>query len=371
MPAIVPTDEQRGRIRYRSVRRGMTDATLGPQYIAERIEHYIAQRLGYGAEVTITSFARIAGGASQQTYRFIANWSAGDRTPISRRLILRRQPKATLLETKQATEFAVYRAFHGTGVPVPEMLWIEDSLDIIGAPFFIAEELSGFEADPNLLQQSQYRALHPYIAEQKWSILGRIAQIDANEIGLDGVLEPVLPSDVWKRELNYWEGVIIREATQPQPIMSGAIRYLRANPPPPAQKICVVHGDYRCGNFLYDGSGKIHGILDWEMAHLGDPLEDLAWGFNRIWNYARDGRMGGLTTRENAIAIWEASSGLAVDPAALRWWMVFNCVKGQAIWLSAAKTWNDGQNRELILAFSAWYAGNSQDRSVLEAMELL
>ena len=59
---------------------------------------------------------------------------------------------------------------------------------------------------------------------------------------------------------------------------------LRRTPPPPAQKISVVHGDYRTGNFLHDGDGVIRGILDWEMAHLGDPLEDLAWALDPLWS---------------------------------------------------------------------------------------
>ena len=126
-----------------------------------------------------------------------------------------------------------------------------------------------------------------------------------------------------------------------------------------------MHADFRTGNFLYDTEGGIHAILDWEMAHLGDPLEDLAWGINPVWRWAKDERAGGLALREEAIRIWERASGLRAEPAALRWWEVFSSVKGQAIWVSSAKEFTSGKNQDLVLALSGWLMGNSQDRAAL------
>jgi aminoglycoside phosphotransferase (APT) family kinase protein len=127
--------------------------------------------------------------------------------------------------------------------------------------------------------------------------------------------------------------------------MRAAIRWMRRNPPPPAQKIAVVHGDYRTGNFLFDEEGRIRGILDWEMSHLGDPLEDLGWSLNRVWCWAQDERRGGLVDRVRAITIWEKASGLKADPAALHWWELFATIKGQAIWVSSAHAWETGKTR--------------------------
>ena len=98
---------------------------------------------------------------------------------------------------------------------------------------------------------------------------------------------------------------------EPQPITRAVIRWLRRHPPPPAQKLSVVHADYRTGNFLFDAEGEIRAILDWEMAHLGDPLEDLAWGINAVWMWSRDGLAGSLLPKADAIRIWEEASGLS------------------------------------------------------------
>jgi aminoglycoside phosphotransferase (APT) family kinase protein len=181
-------------------------------------------------------------------------------------------------------------------------------------------------------------------------------------------MQPLAAEDCWKRELEYWEARIDEDELCPQPIIRAAIRWLRRNPPPPAQKVGVVHGDFRTGNFLYDTEGDIRGILDWEMAHLGDPLEDLAWSINPVWRWARDGRAGGLAVNSEAIRIWEEASGLRADPEALHWWELFSSVKGQAIWVSSAKEFTDGKNQDLILALSGWLMGNSQDRAALLAM---
>ena len=172
----------------------------------------------------------------------------------------------------------------------------------------------------------------------------------------------------WKRELDHWEALIDKDAAEPLPITRAAIRWLRANPPPPAQRLSIVHGDFRTGNFLYDDAGEVHGVLDWEMAHLGDPLEDLGWSLQPVWTFGRPGRAGGLCGQDQAIAIWERASGLKADPTALHWWILFNCVKGQAIWVGSAAAFNAGGNKAPIMIYPAWWLINAQDRAMLQVM---
>jgi aminoglycoside phosphotransferase (APT) family kinase protein len=197
--------------------------------------------------------------------------------------------------------------------------------------------------------------------------LGEIAGADPQALGLAEVMPHVAPEDCWRRELDYWDGVLDEDEAEPLPIIRAAIRWLRANPPPPPKRIGVVHGDYRTGNFLFDTEGGIHAVLDWEMAHLGDPLEDLGWSLNPTWSFGRD-LAGGLVPREQAIAIWERASGLKADPAALHWWELFNCVKAQAIWISSAAAWTSGGNREPIMVYPPWALQNAQDRATLKVM---
>jgi aminoglycoside phosphotransferase (APT) family kinase protein len=128
-----------------------------------------------------------------------------------------------------------------------------------------------------------------------------------------------------------------------------------------------VHGDYRTGNFLYR-EDRIFGILDWEMAHFGDPLEDLAWSFMPAWQWARDGKVGGLVEQDFAVRVWEACSGLRADPRALHWWQVFSCLKAQGIWLTGAREYADGRATDVMLAFTSYWLINAQDRFLLAAL---
>ena len=331
-----------------------------------RLASYIAGRMPEAKAVIVSHLERISGGASRETYRFRLTYTA-DRQSHTRQLILRRDPPASLIDTERRVEFEAYRAFADSAVPVPKMLWLEEADGPLDHPFFIAEELTGFQAAPQMLFAGGYDAVLGRVAERKWTILGEIARADPLALGLDKVM-PVPELDAcWRRELDHWEAIFDSDEAEPQPIARAAIRWLRANPPPPAQKLSVVHGDYRTGNFLFDEAGEIHGVLDWEMAHLGDPLEDLAWGFNPIWAFGR-GLAGGLIDQDEAIAIWSRASGLEADPQALHWWTLFNCVKGQGIWVGSARAFIDGGNREPIMVYPAWWLTNAQDRAILKVM---
>jgi aminoglycoside phosphotransferase (APT) family kinase protein len=334
--------------------------------LAPRLAAYAAAKMPDATDVAVADVERISGGASRETYRFKLAWTEGGQRR-ERRLILRRDPPASLIDTERKVEFAAYHAFHGSAVPVPQMLWLEEGSEALDHPFFVAEELTGFQAAPALLFAGGYDAVLPTVAARKWTILGEIAKADPVTLGLTEVMPPPALDACWTRELDHWEAIFDRCEAEPQPIARAAIRWLRANPPPPAQKLSVVHGDYRTGNFLYDEAGEIHGVLDWEMAHLGDPLEDLAWGFNPIWRFGRP-LAGGLLPKGEAIAIWEGASGLRCDPEALHWWELFNGVKGQGIWVGSARAFIDGGNREPIMVYPAWWLMNAQDRAILEVM---
>jgi aminoglycoside phosphotransferase (APT) family kinase protein len=334
------------------------------QDLRERIAAYVRTRLGGAEGVTVHGLERIHGGASRETFRFVLRWRDGERD-VERRLVLRRDPARSLIETDRAVEFGAYKAFHGTAVPVPEPLWLEADPRHLDHPFFVMEELTGGEASPLKLFEPPYVDHLARIGRRKWTILGEIARADPARIAC---LAAVDAGRAWDRELSYWEGVLDQDEIEPQPIIRAVIRWLRRNPPPPAERLSVVHGDYRTGNFLYTADGGILGILDWEMAHLGDPLEDLAWSINRVWSWARDDRAGGLLPKADAIQIWAAASGLRADPDALLWWELFSCVKGQGIWVSAAREYHDGKNQDPMMAIPYWMQGNSQDRAALELL---
>ncbi|HVZ68970.1 MAG TPA: phosphotransferase family protein [Rhizomicrobium sp.] len=320
--------------------------------LTARLEPYLANILGV-PDLEIANLARIPGGASRETYRFRARYMR-EGTEIERGLILRRDPPASLIETERTTEFRAYRAFHGLGLPVPEPIALEEGTEVLDRPFFVMEEIENCQVG-SILSSNPYGEMREKIGRQFFSNLGRIARADVDEIGLGNLEGERDPEKCWSHEVERWEKVIDEDEREPQPIARAALRWLKRNPPPPAQKIAVVHGDYRTGNFLYDAGGNIRAILDWEMAHLGDPLEDLGWAIDPLWSHGDPSRPAGTIPRGEALAIWEKESGLKLDTAALAWWEIFASLKGLAIWISAAREYAEMRNADPVNAFSGWF----------------
>lgn len=330
-----------------------------------QLDTYCRQKWSADGFLRVQNLQRIFGGASRETWNFQVVASVGGQE-LAHDLILRRDPATSLIDTERRREFAAYRAFEGTSVPVPKTWWLEEDLQHLGSPFFVMQAITGCEASPPKLMAAPYQQHHARIATQTWGILGDIARADPSKIS--DATHGVQVDTTWRMELEHWAALVQQHAQEPQPITEAAIRWLRAHPPPPAQRLCIVHGDYRIGNLLVAPDGTVRAVLDWEMAHVGDPLEDLAWSINRSWCFNRDDRVGGIAARADAISIWESASGLVAYPQALLWWEIFSCVKGQAIWLGAARAFSDGTNRDVMMAFAAWMLTNSQERAMLELM---
>lgn len=320
---------------------------------------YVKHRLPDAENISLDSFERIHGGASRQTYRLKLTYTRNG-VKEEKGLILRIDPEKALIETEHAMEYMFYKAFHGSTVPVPAPVWLEEDGKWLGGAFFVMEEITGCETSPAKIAEPPFDRVREKIGETYCWILGQISKADPEKIGLLKNMDVPKPDECWKRELDYWEQMIEQDELEPQPVARAAIRWLRRTPPPPAQKISIIHGDYRIGNFLYDEKGKIHGILDWEMCHMGDPIEDLAYGFNLLWTSSEPNMVGCMINRERAIGLWEESSGLKCDPDAFRWWDIFSSVKGVAIWVDAARKFYDGTNRDIILGHTGWVATDIQ-----------
>ncbi len=316
--------------------------------LEDKLAAYLRAKLD-APDLTVAALARIPGGASRETYRFRAQYGGRDRG-----LILRRDPEASLIETERTTEYRAYEAFHALGLPVPEPVALELDSKPLERPFFIMEEIENCTTG-SIMSPDPFGAHRDTVGKQFFSVLGKIASVDPRDVGLSDFEGESDIHDVAMHEVARWEKVVNDDEREPQPIVRAAIRWLKRNPPPPAQKIAVVHGDYRTGNFLVDETGTIRAILDWEMAHLGDPLEDLGWAIDPLWSGGDVEHPGGMLKRAEAIRVWEQTSGLKADPKALHWWEIFASVKGAAIWMSAACEYAEGRNIDPINGFSGWY----------------
>ncbi len=333
----------------------------------DAIATYLTGRLPGARELRVTKLYRIPGGASRETWSVDAAWTDAEGRERAQGFIIRRDPPASLLDSDRRLEFAFYRTFAESNVPVPRAYWLEIDAAALERPFFVMQRIDGCESGFQTLLDPSHAPHLAGLGQRMYEILADIAALPVQGTPAADVIAVPAPEECWRRELDHWERIIDQHEMEAQPIVRAGLRWLRRNPPPPPQRVTAVHGDFRTGNFLYAGA-DIRGILDWEMAHFGDPLEDLAWSFMKAWHWAKDGRAGGVIARDEAIRIWEARSGLRADPAALHWWDVFSCVKAQGIWLTGAAEFAAGRATDLLMAFTSYWLINSQDRFLLEAM---
>ena len=338
------------------------------EQVMEQFKAFMAHQVPDASHIEIRDIRPIFGGASRETFAMEIIITQKT-SKISRRIILRREFDSGIIETQTKTEWDAYRAFCDTDVPVPELIWLEEDPKWLGSPFFVMEEVVDCTSSTLAFKQPPFDALKESVGEKFCRIMGAVAKADPKALWLEEKLEKPAPDGCWKRELDYWESDINKKELIPHPLVRAAIRWLRNNPPPPAQKVVIVHGDMRAGNFLFNEQGEIKAILDWEMMHMGDPLEDLSWSLNRLWSWDEPDLLGTMIKREKAIKIWEEASGFKADPAVLFWWEVFTSIKALAIWISQHNVYSTGGTTDIINGYGGMWAFDIQSRILLSQMK--
>ena len=269
---------------------------------------------------------RLSGGASMESWRF----AAGTET-----CVLRRAPSLEMMQGRpltHAAEAALIRAAHASCVLAPEVLVELEPSDALGSGYVM--RASSGSPDPNL-----------FLAEADPALaLADIARELAatHRIDCTGLAVPVMDTAAALAELR---GRFISYGGD-RPILALALRWLEANIPPPVTPR-LVHGDFRLGNLMFE-HGRLTGVLDWELAHLGDPHEDLAFGCMTVWRFSRPDRPGyGLGTLAELFAAYEAAGGMPVDPARFRFWTIYRTFWWALGCLQMGGFWRAGHDRSV------------------------
>lgn len=312
---------------------------------AENVAAALAGAAGrhFGGPATIENLRRESGGASRQTWSFDAVAGGGRHA-----LILRRDPptaggreKASSTALDRATEFRVLDAAFRAGVRAPEVLFELGAADGLGEAF-VMRRIGGIAIARKLLRDPPYAAARAKIAGQLGEIAARIHKVDA------AALPPLAHREAADQVASLRATLDLLD--QPQPVFELALAWLDRRKPAPAAQPVLVHGDYRTGNYLVDESG-VTAILDWEGAHLGDPIEDLGWVCVKSWRFgAVDRPAGGFGSRAELWQAYERAGGGPVDPARAHWWEMFGTVRWGVICLTQAWRHLSGTVKSMELA---------------------
>jgi aminoglycoside phosphotransferase (APT) family kinase protein len=256
----------------------------------------------------IDGLRQLSGGASRETWSFIAVDGSG----IRRSLILQRQRAGS--ERDIAVEAAAVRAAGVGGVPVAEVVASSTDPEVLGAPFMIVTEVPGETIARRILRDDRFAAARSALPAQLGQALAALHALDRATVpGLEA-------SD---QVAQYRE--VLDTVAQPHPAFELGFRWLEAHRPPPGPP-AVVHGDFRLGNLIVDEAG-LAAVVDWELVHVGDPMEDLGWLCVKSWRFGSPLPVAGVGTYDELFTSYAAASGQPVDAEVVRWWVVLGTLK--------------------------------------------
>lgn len=289
-------------------------AAENPDPLAAALDALLV-RLGRG-RLKAGSLQRLTGGASQQTWAFAAIGSEGTVPLIMRRLSpgadrsdITIDPEVEALLIKRAGECAV---------PTAGIHHILEAQDGLGRGF-IAERIPGETLARRILRDAEFAGVRPRLAFQCGAILARI-----HAVPLEGL--PPLRTQFAAEELDQLYRTY--QATGGgSAVFEFAFRWLRDRLPSESGKPRLVHGDFRNGNLIVGPDG-IRAVLDWELAHLGDPAEDLGWITVNSWRFgAIENPVGGFGSVEQMLEGYRSAGGAAIDVETVLCWRAMGSLR--------------------------------------------
>ena len=291
--------------------------------------------LASGARVVVDGLGKFPAGFSWITYGVKLSGFAP-----AREAILRIGPPHGLFEPYSAMpEFESLSALAGSAIPAPRVHFASDDPTILGAPFFLCEKVEGDTPLPWGSQAALAGARRETLAADFIDALGTLHAFDWRATPLVKWGANVTTDNAASLQIDDWQKRFERWASRPHPMAHRTLAWLRAHTPR-AARVSLVHGDYRLGNFL-ERDGRISAVLDWELVHLGDPIEDLGWAF--LPQYRGGTKLVcGLASEAEFLARYEAHSGVKVDPASLKFYLVFSLLKLAFTHMAAARCFEDG-----------------------------
>lgn len=310
-------------------------ATSAEQVVAG-LQALISHATPTARDICFVGVERAAGGLSRENWSLDATW-VDETGAQAHRLMLMRDAAGTLLSTDRQREFAVLKALEATSVPAPKAHWVDHDGRWLGGPSLVMDRMPG-TCDYMVLNSARPLEARLNLARAFIDLMARIHMINWRKCGLGEVLE--VPTGAPSRvELAHWEAEYRRVRLEPHPELDHVLAWMRHSAPE-AEAIVLVHGDFKPGNALIAGE-QISAKLDWETAHLGDPLEDLGWVTNPVRK--REHQIAGNWEREQIVSAYRTLTGRRVDEVALRWWNVFSCWKLAVIQLTAVSEFVAGR----------------------------
>lgn len=291
----------------------------------------LAPVLGEG--VAIGDLVRLSGGASRETWSFRAR--VGSAPSIE--LILRRDPPTRPgLDGSMRLEANAMRAARIAGLQAPHVV-VDDDGSTLGTAGLVMERVPGETLARRILRDDEYAPARAVLA----------AELGQFFAGLHALDPATVPGLIFGNPLVNYRAryALLGEVSV---TFEAAFRWLEAHVPEPAGD-AVVHGDLRLGNIIVGPEG-LRAVIDWELVHRGDPLEDLGWVCVKAWRFGSPLPAAGVGTIDELVTAYEGAGGRPIDRNALHWWLVLNTLKWGVGCMGQASVHLQGMQRSVELA---------------------
>ncbi len=289
---------------------------------------------------SLLSCEQLTAGASQETYKICLATGSGELNLALRRAQPAMAEDSSIGSISLSTEAKLFQMASNAGIPGPAVVHVLVPDDDLGSGFLM-QWLDGETLGHRIVHGEEFAAVRPGLAHACGVILGRIHQLDWQAVELDVDIPCADPAAVVEETWSRY-----RDLNVPVPMIDYCWRWLRENLPQQARR-ALVHGDFRNGNLMVGKQG-INAVLDWELAHIGDPVRDLGWLCVNSWRFgARELPVGGFGSREDLLAGYAESSGVAVTDQELAFWEVFGSFWWSMATLQMANAWRTGETPSL------------------------
>jgi len=306
-----------------------------------------AARQAFAEGADITEPRKLAGGAMHDSW-------AVDLTVDGalRELVVRVSPAGRADYEKTRREFEVLHVAFDRGVRCPQPISVGQCET--GEDYLVMSRVTGDSNPRQLLTSERYAAARGRLISQLAEDLARIHRIMPEDVAAAPNMRGPAPGEdplaYHRREAEAMYRVFL---LNPHPAIEWAFRWIDrqiAALETPQRAPCVVHGDFRVGNVMYDEDG-LTGILDWEGTHIGEPEEDVAWFCTRVWRFGKtELEAGGITSRADWIGAYEEASGLPIDRVRMATWEVLQNIRWAEITMMQARAHLDGHAKSHELA---------------------
>jgi aminoglycoside phosphotransferase (APT) family kinase protein len=289
---------------------------------------------------SLESCHQLSAGASQETYRISYQSARGNGLLALRRAQPTADGGSTVGTITLDTEALLMQAAGQNNIPSPRVLYVLRPEDNLGSGFLM-DWLEGETLGQRIVASEELGLIRPELARQCGEILGRLHAIDYKQHKLDTLLPTVEPERLVEETWNYY-----KELNVPAPMIDYCWRWLQENIPSTSRRT-LVHGDYRNGNLMINLRGVV-GVLDWELAHIGDPVRDLGYLCVNSWRFGRSHLpVGGFGMVEDLLAGYRATSGITVNAQELLFWQVFGSFWWAMATMLMANGWRSGETPSL------------------------